>query len=63
MRDPLTFSPYSILVNGQGICGGYANLMCYVLNRVNIQTEYVCNEAHAWNVVRIDSKWYNSDQR
>ncbi|MDP4090838.1 MAG: transglutaminase domain-containing protein [Bacillota bacterium] len=61
IKDPATFSPYSILVKGEGICGGYANLMAYTMNRLNVRTEYVCNEPHAWNIIMLDGKWYNTD--
>lgn len=61
MGDEATMSPYSILVNGKGICGGYANLMRYALNRLGVKTEYVGIEAHAWDIVNLDGQWYHTD--
>ncbi len=61
MDDVNTWTPYSIVTQGQGICSGYALLMRYLLNQCGVQAEYVSNEPHAWNVVNIDGKWYNSD--
>ncbi|NLB43440.1 MAG: hypothetical protein GX815_14555, partial [Clostridiales bacterium] len=61
MQDETTFTPYSILMKGRGICGGFANLGHYVLNRVGIQTDYISNEPHAWNIVELDGKKYHTD--
>lgn len=59
--DPTTISPYSILVNGEGICGGYAELMQKALTQQGIEAEYVCCEAHAWDVVKLNGTWYHTD--
>ena len=59
--DPTTISPYSILVNGEGICGGYAELMQKALAQQGIEAEYVCCEAHAWDVVKLNGTWYQTD--
>lgn len=53
--------PYSILMEGKGICGGFASLSYDLLNRAGVETAYVSNEPHAWNLVRIDGQWYHSD--
>jgi len=59
--DPMTISPYSILVNGEGICAGYAELMQNALARQGMEAEYVCCEAHAWDIVKLNGKWYHTD--
>lgn len=59
--DPSKIGPGSILLNGMGICSGYAALMSYVMNRLGVKAEYVCNEAHAWNIVQIGGKYYHTD--
>ena len=61
MEDYTTFTPYGILVKGQGICGGYAMLMQYALTRLGLTVEYVCTEAHAWNVVKLNGNYYHTD--
>ena len=61
MEDYTTFTPYGILVKGQGICGGYAMLMQYALTRLGLTVEYVCTEAHAWNIVKIGGTYYHTD--
>ena len=61
LSDETTTSPYGILVNGQGICGGFSILMEYALNRLGVPVQYVCNEPHAWNIVNLDGQWYHTD--
>lgn len=61
IQDSLTHSPYSILMKGKGICGGFSNLGYYVLNKVGIKTEYISNEPHAWNMVNIDGQNFLTD--
>ncbi len=59
--DGSKIGPDSILVNHMGICSGYAMLVSYVLQRIGVQTDYVCNEAHAWNLVTIGGAAYHMD--
>ncbi len=61
MENYTTFTPYGILVEGQGICGGYALLTQYALTRLGLTAEYVCTEAHAWNIVKIGETRYHTD--
>lgn len=52
---------YSIIMNGRGICGGYSRLMEYVLNRVGVETNVVSSLGHAWNMVKLNGKWFQTD--
>ncbi len=61
MSDQTTFSPYSILTNGEGICNGYASLLKYTLDHLGIPAEFVSNDPHAWNIVQLDGEWYQTD--
>lgn len=61
IQDETTHTPYSILMKGRGICGGFANLGYYVLNRVGIKADYISNEPHAWNMVELNGKKYHTD--
>ncbi|MDP4090264.1 MAG: transglutaminase domain-containing protein [Bacillota bacterium] len=56
-----TMTPYSILARGEGICWGYANLMEYTLNKLGINTDFVKTQAHAWDIVKLGGKLYNTD--
>ncbi|MEL7531941.1 MAG: transglutaminase domain-containing protein [Bacteroidota bacterium] len=58
-----------------GICGGYANLLKAICDRMNIECEVVVGQArgswgslanrsgtsHAWNRVKLKGKWYLTD--
>lgn len=51
---------------GQGaVCEGYAKTFEYVLTLAGIPNVYILgtgkNEAHAWNAVQMDDKWYLCD--
>jgi len=59
--DGSKIGPGSILVNHMGICSGYAMLVSYVLPRIGVQTEYIANEPHAWNLVTIGGVAYHMD--
>lgn len=59
--DPQNTTPYGVLVKGQGICSGYAQLMQYALTKLGIEADYVCNDKHAWNIVSLGGEWYDSD--
>ena len=55
---------YTTLVEGKGVCAGYACALQYLLMRAGIQSYYVvgyAGESHAWNLVKIDGKWYYVD--
>jgi hypothetical protein len=60
---------YSALVNRQSVCAGYAKATQYLLNHMDIFCTYVIGEAttdgktdaHAWNIVQCDGKYYYVD--
>lgn len=55
---------YTTLVDGKGVCAGYAFALQYLLMRAGIQSYYVvgfAGENHAWNLAKIDGKWYYVD--
>lgn len=56
---------YGALVNGKAVCEGYTKAFQYLLQRVGIQSFMVTGIGnggkHAWNIVRIDGRYYNVD--
>lgn len=61
ISDETTHTPYSILVNREGICNGYSKLAHYVLNHVDIPTLYISNASHAWNMVTLLNSKFITD--
>jgi hypothetical protein len=61
ISDEEDHKAYSILMNGRGICGGYSRLMEYVLNKIGVETECVGSTGHAWNMVKLNGKWFQTD--
>lgn len=57
---------YSALVGKRSVCAGYSRAAQYLLNRMGIECIYVIGtaqrqEAHAWNIVNCDGKYYQMD--
>ena len=61
MSDDRTFTACSIILHGKGICGGYSLLNQQILKQIGIQSLYLMNEPHAWNMVTLDGVDYISD--
>ena len=64
--EPVTHTPYGALKNGCAVCEGYACAAKLILNALgvecDIQTGDVTNGGgHAWNIVKVDDKWYQLD--
>lgn len=55
----------SVFLEGHSVCQGYAKAMQYMLQKVGIQsvlvTGYTGSERHAWNLVRVNGKYYYLD--
>ncbi|WP_342504285.1 transglutaminase domain-containing protein [Lysinibacillus sp. FSL L8-0126] len=59
-------SAYALFFERQAVCQGYALAAQALLEQSGIETKYVIgfvngNEAHAWNLVKVDGKWYHLD--
>lgn len=57
-------SAYGAIVEKKSVCEGYAEAFQYLLHRIGIQSFLVlgyANEAHEWNMVRIDGEYYHVD--
>ena len=54
---------YDILVNGTGVCSGYAMAYLDIMTRLSIDCRFVESQPmlHAWNMVKIDGNWYHVD--
>lgn len=57
-------NPYAILKEGKGVCQAYALLTYRLLKAGGMDVRYVtgyAGEEHAWNLVKVDGKWYHLD--
>ena len=68
VRHDDIYSEYTILKDGVGVCGDYATITAYLLNRLGIKCEYVVAKnfeewkpGHAFNIVYLDNKPYFLD--
>lgn len=55
---------YGALVEGKALCEGYSKAFSYLCNRAGIENMIVTgrtNEAHMWNMVKVDGNWYHID--
>jgi len=59
----LSYTSYGILVSGIGVCNGYALAFKDLMTRLNIEVLLVSSSSmnHAWNMVKLDGKWYHVD--
>ena len=61
----LKYTAYAALVNKTAVCQGYATLLYRMLKMVDIDTRVIAGigngEKHAWNIVKIDGRYYNLD--
>ena len=63
------YSAYDGLIGTKTVCNGYAMLTYKMLTEAGIQCKYITGygysggtyQAHAWNLVKLGSKWYNVD--
>lgn len=59
--DDRYYSPYHAFTRGKGICMSYALAYQRLMQEMNIPCIYIKGKNHAWNMVKINSVWYNVD--
>lgn len=61
----VSYTPEGVLVKKRAVCQGYAETFKLFMDSLNIPCKLVTGTAngggHAWNIVRIDGKWYQID--
>ena len=65
-EDGLAGTAYGCLVSGKANCEGYAKAYGYLLREAGIECTLVTGVTsdgvnHAWNQMKIDGEWYNTD--
>ncbi|WP_333886743.1 transglutaminase domain-containing protein [Clostridium sp.] len=64
-----SYTAYGVLINGIGVCQGYADAMDRLLRAAGIESSMVIGDAnngtewigHAWNIVKIQGQYYQLD--
>lgn len=58
-----SYTAYGILVEGTGVCQGYAMAAGALLNRLGIENYYASSKEmnHGWNLVKLNGSWYHLD--
>lgn len=58
-----SFNVYESIVNGKGVCSGYARAFWYLCYRLGIDCRLIGSSAldHQWNLVKVDGSWYHVD--
>ena len=56
----------SVMIEGKGVCAGYAKTMTLILNKAGVVTSTVygktiTGEPHAWNLVKVEDQYYYID--
>lgn len=64
--EPITHTAYGALKNGCAVCEGYACAAKLILNGCGVECDIEVGNClngggHAWNLVKIDGKWYQLD--
>lgn len=67
-------SLYSVMLEGKGVCAGYAKSFQYIMHKMGVHATIVTGDlrqphsssaslpvGHAWNLVKIDTVWYHVD--
>lgn len=60
----MPFSSYTsagILMNNIGVCDSYAHAYQYIMNLLGIDCYVTSTQTHAWNIIKIDGKYYHVD--
>ena len=69
-RSSFNQTIYSVLINRNSVCTGYAKTAQYLLGIIDVESELVFGKfnidkteggRHGWNIVKIDEEWYHVD--
>ena len=52
---------YSCIIEGHAQCAGYADAFLQTAKACGLEVKYIYNDAHAWNLVKLDGQWYHVD--
>lgn len=47
-----------VLLHGYGVCEDISASIAAIMKFLKIETYVVCKNGHAWNVIRLDNRWF-----
>lgn len=56
-----SWSAYGALVEGEAKCMGYADAFMVLGKACGLDVRYIVSSTHAWNLIKLDGKWYHVD--
>ena len=57
----LQYTAYAAAINGTAVCSGVADLFYYMTTAAGLEARITVNDIHAWNIVKVDGKYYYLD--
>ena len=57
----LQYTAYAAAINGTAVCSGVADLFYYMATAAGLEARITVNDIHAWNIVKVDGKYYYLD--
>ena len=61
LSDINSSTAYGVLLEGSGICSGYADAMSLFLEKMNIKNYRISSNTHVWNLVFVEGVWLHLD--
>ena len=59
-RDSAAYA-YQGIFYGTGVCGDYAEVFCMLAGHAGLECYECVSDTHAWNIVKIDGRYYHCD--
>ena len=64
-NDGMEYTTYSAIVRGKAVCQGYATLLYRMLLTAGVDNRVITGvgngDLHAWNIIRLGDKYFNTD--
>ena len=60
-QEPYNQSSYGAFIDRRCVCGGFANAFMSLGKACELDVKYVFEIEHAFNIVKLDGKWYAVD--
>ena len=61
VSDETPFNIVGAFLEKDAVCQGYALAFLYLCEKMDIECIYIVSKDHAWNMVKLGSKWYHID--